>query len=213
LQLTRLAQLYWAGHPMIGRGIPWCTGKYSSMNVYPSFMSTQDLGSNVDLASDHGLVCCNPVLKMVNLGDLGKMDVWAGLEICCAAMVEARILEFVQCSNLVLCFGKVYLLLCFGILSWGTAGDAKLLQLFRTPHNGVDATKLDMESVKAIHSKFFPEKKYANFAPLYRGKARAFNVSQTLDGHRKGKCTSSCLIRTSRLDPHTSSRLKSSKGS
>jgi hypothetical protein len=96
---------------------------------------------------------------------------------------------------------------------WGTADDAKLLQLFRTPHNGVDATKLDVESVKAIHSKFFPEKKYANFAPLYRGKARAFNVSQTLDGHRKRKCTHCCLIRTSRLGTHASSRLKGSKGS
>jgi hypothetical protein len=37
-----------------------------------SFMSAQDLGSNADLTSDHRFVCCNPVLKMVNLGDLGK---------------------------------------------------------------------------------------------------------------------------------------------
>jgi hypothetical protein len=82
-----------------------------------SFMSAQDLGSNVDLTSDHGFVCCNPVLEMVNLGDLGKMDVWAGLEICCTAMVETRILELVRCSNLALCCGKAYLLLCFIILS------------------------------------------------------------------------------------------------
>jgi hypothetical protein len=40
-----------------------------------SFMSAQDVGSNVDFASDHWLICCNPVLEMVNLGDLGKMDV------------------------------------------------------------------------------------------------------------------------------------------
>jgi hypothetical protein len=47
-----------------------------------SFMSAQDFGSDVDLASDHGFVCCNPVLEMVNLGDLGKTVFWAGLEIC-----------------------------------------------------------------------------------------------------------------------------------
>lgn len=70
---------------------------------------------------------------------------------------------------------------------WGTADDAKLLQLFRTPHNGVDPTKLDIHSVKAVYTKYFGEKKYANFAPLYRGKARQFNVSRTLDGHRKRK--------------------------
>jgi hypothetical protein len=92
--------------------------EYLGVFVYEclSFMSAQDLGSNVDLASDHGFVCCNPVLETVNLGDLGEMVVGAGLEICCTAVVEARILEFVQCSNLALCCGKAYLLLCCGIL-------------------------------------------------------------------------------------------------
>jgi hypothetical protein len=52
---------------------------------------------------------------MVNLGDLGEIDVWAGLEIRRAAMVETRI-EFVQCWNLALCCGKAYLLLGWGIL-------------------------------------------------------------------------------------------------
>jgi hypothetical protein len=70
---------------------------------------------------------------------------------------------------------------------WNPADDAKLLQLFRIPHNGVDPTKLDIDSVKAVHSKYFSDKKYANFAPLYRGKARQYNVSTTLDGHRKRK--------------------------
>jgi hypothetical protein len=60
------------------------------------FMSAQDFESDVDLASDHGFVCCNPVLEMVNLGDLGEMVFWAGLEICRAAMVETRILELVH---------------------------------------------------------------------------------------------------------------------
>lgn len=72
---------------------------------------------------------------------------------------------------------------------WGKADDAKLVQLWRTPHNGVDPTKLDQESVKAVHAKHFSQFKYVNFAPLYRGKARDFNVNQTLDGHRKSECS------------------------
>jgi hypothetical protein len=108
LQLTHLAQLYWAGHLMV----------YWEVFIYEclSFMSAQDFGSDVDLLSDPGFVSCNPGLEMVNLGDLGQMLFWAGLEICCTAVVETQILEFVQCLNLVLCCGKAYLLLGCGIL-------------------------------------------------------------------------------------------------
>jgi hypothetical protein len=56
-------------------------------------------GTNVDLASDHGFVCYNPVLELVNLRDLGKMDVRAGLDICCTAMVETLILELANISK------------------------------------------------------------------------------------------------------------------
>ena len=70
---------------------------------------------------------------------------------------------------------------------WGKGDDAKLTELWRTPHNSVDHTKLDQDSVKAVHKKYFPATKYRNFAPLYRSKARAFGVSLTLDGHRKSK--------------------------
>jgi hypothetical protein len=74
-----------------------------------SFISAQDLGSQVDFTSDHMLVCRNPVFGVVNLGDLGDVDFWAGLEICCAAMVETQILEIVQCSDLALCCCRAYL--------------------------------------------------------------------------------------------------------
>lgn len=70
---------------------------------------------------------------------------------------------------------------------WGAADDAKLVKLWRTPRNGVDYTKLDVPSVKAVHQKYFPERNYVNFAPRYREKAREFAVSKTLDGHRKSK--------------------------
>jgi hypothetical protein len=52
---------------------------------------------------------------MVNFGDLGEMGFGAGLEVCRAAVVEARVLEFIQCSNLALCCGKAYLLFGFVI--------------------------------------------------------------------------------------------------
>lgn len=68
---------------------------------------------------------------------------------------------------------------------WGQADDAKLLTLWRTPHNGVDPNKLDVESVKAVHQAHFSTFNYKNFGPLYRLKARKFAVSQSLDGHRK----------------------------
>jgi hypothetical protein len=109
LQLTRLAQWNWAGHLMVFREVV----VYECLSV----VSAQDVGSNGDFASDHWFVCCDPVLKVVNLGDLGKMDVWTGFEIFCAAMVKARIFERVQCSDLSLCGGKAYLLFGFGILS------------------------------------------------------------------------------------------------
>jgi hypothetical protein len=70
---------------------------------------------------------------------------------------------------------------------WGASDDAKLTQLWRTPHSGVDHTKLDQASVKSVHSAHFPTRKYSSFAPLYRSKARAFGVSLSLDGHRKSK--------------------------
>jgi hypothetical protein len=52
---------------------------------------------------------------MVNFGDLSKMGFGAGLEVCRAAVVEARVLEFIQCSNLALCCGKAHLLFGFVI--------------------------------------------------------------------------------------------------
>jgi hypothetical protein len=70
---------------------------------------------------------------------------------------------------------------------WGPSDDAKLTQLWRTPHSGVDHTKLDHHSVKAVQQDHFPTRKYSSFAPLYRNKARSFGVSLSLEGHRKSK--------------------------
>jgi hypothetical protein len=88
---------------------------------------------------------------------------------------------------------------------WGKEDTAKLTELWRTPHNGVDPTKLDIEDVKAVHhAKYFSEFEYKNFAPLYRDKARDWAVDQTLGGHRaskfvSGKCC--CLFHFCYLKP------------
>jgi hypothetical protein len=60
--------------------------------------------------------------------------------------------------------------------------DAKVIELWRTPRNGVDPHKLDIAAVKAVRSKYFPETKYENFAPLYRDKARGFPVARSHEG-------------------------------
>lgn len=73
---------------------------------------------------------------------------------------------------------------------WGISDDKKLISLWRTPTSGVDHTKIDQASVKAVHQRHFQTFNYKNFAPLYRSKARSFAVSLTLDGHRKRSATS-----------------------
>ena len=73
------------------------------------------------------------------------------------------------------------------VKKWGSEEDAKLIDLFRTVRNGVDPKKLDVPSVKAVHSKYWPERNYNSFASLYRAKAREFLTARTRDGHRKRK--------------------------
>jgi hypothetical protein len=70
---------------------------------------------------------------------------------------------------------------------WNKADDKKQIELFRTPHNGVDPEKLDTDSVKAVLEKYWPQKKYVNFGPLYWTKARNWCVSRSLDGNRKSR--------------------------
>ena len=70
---------------------------------------------------------------------------------------------------------------------WNKADDAKLSELFQTPRNGVNPEDLSVEAVKTVHRKYFGDRDYKAFAPLYRAKARAFQVGQSLDGHRQSK--------------------------
>ena len=68
--------------------------------------------------------------------------------------------------------------------------DAKLSALFRKKTaNGskplIDTTDLNVKTVKAVNDKYFPDKIYKNFGPVYRKKARAWNLAQELSGSRK----------------------------
>ena len=69
---------------------------------------------------------------------------------------------------------------------WGVEDDKKLAELFRRgPRSGgISTSDLGSKAIHAIIAKHFPEREYKNFAPLFRGKARAWNVNQTLTGQR-----------------------------
>jgi len=68
---------------------------------------------------------------------------------------------------------------------WGKEDDAKLFALFRQPTNGLDPNQTDLKSCKAAHQRFFPEREYKNFAPLYRKKCSEFLLESELSGTRK----------------------------
>jgi hypothetical protein len=51
---------------------------------------------------------------------------------------------------------------------WNKSDDAKLIELFRTPYNGVDPEKLDKDSVKAeLYNRSIGHTKITNDFPLF----------------------------------------------
>lgn len=72
--------------------------------------------------------------------------------------------------------------------NWTKADDAKLAALFRKgPHKGISTKDLKPKTIHQIIDQHFADKKYANFAPLFRRKARAFEIDKDLSGSRKKK--------------------------
>jgi hypothetical protein len=69
---------------------------------------------------------------------------------------------------------------------WGKADDTKLAELFRSgPRGGgVSSTDLVAKNIHAVIQAHFPSREYKNFAPLFRSKARAWNIDQALAGQR-----------------------------
>ena len=81
---------------------------------------------------------------------------------------------------------------------WGKNEDLKLHRLFkiRNDRGGVDSRDLTQKSVKAVQEKNFPDRPYKNFAPLFRSKARRWNINHALLGARlsQGKLMTLLLI-------------------
>ena len=66
----------------------------------------------------------------------------------------------------------------------------------RTDRGGVDSLDLTQETIKAVREAHFPDRAYRNFAPLFRNKARKWNLNNALIGSRKaqGKSMTLALI-------------------
>ena len=73
------------------------------------------------------------------------------------------------------------------VKKWGKEDDAKLAELFRRGPRagGVSPRDLGNKAVESTRDKYFKEREYKNFAPLFRKKARAWNLNQTLNGARR----------------------------
>ena len=82
---------------------------------------------------------------------------------------------------------------------WGKTEDLKLQKLFklRNDRNGVDPTDLQQETIKVVRAHHFPDRAYKNFAPLFRSKARKWNLNNALLNSRRatGEFTTLSLIK------------------
>lgn len=72
---------------------------------------------------------------------------------------------------------------------WGKEHNLKLQSLFlkRNERGGVNSNDLNSDYIKRVLRQHFPDRQYNNFAPLFRAKARKFNLNEALDGARQAK--------------------------
>ena len=81
---------------------------------------------------------------------------------------------------------------------WGKNEDLKLHRLFkiRDDRGGIDPRDLTQKTVKKVQEAHFPDRPYKNFAPLFRSKARRWNINHALLGARlsQGKLMTLLLI-------------------
>ena len=81
---------------------------------------------------------------------------------------------------------------------WGKNEDLKLHRLFkiRDDRGGIDPRDLTQKKVKKVQEAHFPDRPYKNFAPLFRSKARRWNINHALLGARlsQGKLMTLLLI-------------------
>ena len=71
---------------------------------------------------------------------------------------------------------------------WNEFDEAKLLKLFET--QAVDLGNISCAAIHEVIDKYFPDRPYTSFAPLYKRKLRAFNIDEAKKGARRGKFSS-----------------------
>jgi hypothetical protein len=59
---------------------------------------------------------------------------------------------------------------------WNPSEEAKIINLWCTPHNGVDQAMLDVDAVKAVHQRHFNQFKYSNLLHFIEAKLETFVV-------------------------------------
>tara|TARA_B100000780_G_scaffold251616_1_gene198338 strand:+ start:47 stop:328 length:282 start_codon:yes stop_codon:yes gene_type:complete len=71
--------------------------------------------------------------------------------------------------------------------TWGKEHDRKLLELFdrRTNRGKVSTEDLSKKYIESVLKKHFPGRSYKSFSPLFRKKARKYNLDKALEGERK----------------------------
>ena len=81
---------------------------------------------------------------------------------------------------------------------WGKNEDLKLHRLFklRVDRGGINPRDLTQKYIKEVQEGHFPDRPYKSFAPLFRNKARRWNINHALLGARlsQGKLMTLLLI-------------------
>ena len=81
--------------------------------------------------------------------------------------------------------------------AWKKTDDKKLKALFKKEvrKGGLDSQDLDSKTIHKVLAEHYSDRKYVSFAPLYRKKARQYNIGQTKAGARKkATCKLFCFI-------------------
>ena len=81
--------------------------------------------------------------------------------------------------------------------AWNKTGNSKLKSLFKKEvrKGGLDSQDLNSKTIHKVITDHYPDRKYNSFAPLYRKKARQYNIGQTKSGARKKAiCKLFCFI-------------------
>ena len=67
--------------------------------------------------------------------------------------------------------------------NWSDEDDAKLAQLYR--QKKISSTDLHKDTIHKVNDKYFPEREFKNFSPLFKTKCAQWNLNSYLTGRRK----------------------------